>query len=190
MVLRLVQIRCNFRLCHHLNSTDFGWMEWKCCFSFILKQTRLLKVLCPPVHFHPTTFEHRNLTENLFSSIAKIRTWVRVRNPNQWSLREKKKKEEVLSLTLYFQCLWLSSWQGCGSGIPEVSGLWGRTGTSGGLWWAVVGWCKRKQPAKPGGTWASQIPLLDFPSQGICPSRRLPEEQSCLEKQNNANNLG
>lgn len=55
--------------------------------------------------------------------------------------------QEVLSLTLYFQCLWLSSWHVCHSGIPALSGLWGRTGTSGGLCWAVLGWRERKQPA-------------------------------------------
>lgn len=86
----------------------------------------------------------RNLTENFFQVLQKSapgwgwETW----NNGHWG----KKKQEVLCLTLYFPCLWLSSWHRCHSGVLAVLGLWGRTGTFGGLWWAVVGWWKRKQP--------------------------------------------
>lgn len=105
----------------------------------------------------------------------KISTWVRVRNPNEWSLR---KKHEVLSFTLDFQWLWLSSWHVCNSrltGVLAVLGLVRRTGTAelvvvgcGGLWWDGV----RETGCKSGGTGASQIPLLHFRSQDICPSER------------------
>lgn len=106
-----------------------------------------------------------------------------VRNPNQWSLKGKNARSSQLntlfSVSVALQLARVSLWNPC---------TLGAVGEDWDIWWVVLGcaglaW--EKTACKPGGTWASQMPLLDFPSQNICPLKRLPEEQSCLKKQNN-----